>query len=173
MNNILETDRLHLRPFTLDDAGFILKLLNTPGWLEFIGDRNVRSIADAEKYLTDGPMKSYQINGFGLSAVTLAGTDVPIGSCGLIKREGLPDVDLGFAFLPEFTGKGYASEIAAAVLAYATNELKINRVLAITSLNNTGSINVLKKIGFEFESIIKMPDDDEELNLFSYTVDLS
>jgi len=168
MKSFLETDRLFLRQFDLSDAGFILQLLNTQGWLEFIGDRNVIKEEDAEAYLLNGPIKSYQTNGFGLSLVSLKDGEVPIGACGLLKRDYLDDADIGFAFLPEFIGKGYGYESASAIMSYAKNELNISRVLAITVPYNVASIKLLEKIGFRYEKIFKMPDDDEELFLYSH-----
>src|SRR5690349_10812658 len=114
--NILETQRLTLREFELDDAAFLLTLLNSPGWLKYIGDRNVRSIEDAEKYINDRLMSSYRTFGFGFYVVTAKDSEIPMGMCGLVKRDTLEDVDIGFAFLPEYFGKGYALESASAVL---------------------------------------------------------
>ncbi|MBI3134982.1 MAG: GNAT family N-acetyltransferase [Bacteroidetes bacterium] len=164
-----ETERLILRPFTLNDTSFILKLLNTAGWLKYIGDRHVHSLADAQNYLRQGPLKSYRVNGFGLSAVELISSGELVGMCGLIKRPGLDDVDLGFAFLPEFTGKGYATEIANACLAYAFNTLHLKRVIAITLPENKASIAVLQKVGMKPEGTILLPGETEQLRLFSTT----
>lgn len=111
---ILTTDRLVLRQFSLSDTAFILELLNSPGWINFIGDRGIRTEKDAEEYLLNGPMKSYQKNGFGLAMIALKESGEGIGMCGLIKRESLADVDIGYALLPAYTGQGYAYEIAAA-----------------------------------------------------------
>lgn len=164
---ILETERLILRQFTLDDAPFILELLNTPTWLQFIGDRNVHSIEDAEKYLLNGSMKSYAENGFGFYAVIEKGSGKNIGMCGLIKRDTLPDIDIGFAFLPNLISKGFGFEIASATLDYALNVLKIKRVIAIVNPDNEKSIGLIKKIGMQFEEMIKFGDDGKELMLFA------
>ncbi len=167
MEKILETKRLVLRQFTLDDSAFILELLNTPTWLQFIGDRNVHSIEDAENYLLNGSLKSYVENGFGFYAVVAKETGNPIGMCGLIKRDTLPDIDIGFAFFPNLISKGYGFEIASAMLDYALNTLKIKRIIAIVNPDNEKSIGLIKKIGMQFEEMIKFGDDGKELMLFA------
>ena len=128
--SILESDRLILREFNPDDAPFILLLLNNPSWLQYIGDRNIKTLDDANQYLLNGPMKSYRENGFGLSMVEIKDSHIPIGMCGLIKREALEHVDIGFALLPEFAGKGYAYEIAAALMDHARINLGISEIVA-------------------------------------------
>jgi RimJ/RimL family protein N-acetyltransferase len=163
---ILETERLMLREFELTDAKFIVELVNTPGWIEFIGDRNIKTEEAAIQYLQNGPMKSYRENGFGLGMVeTREGT--PIGMCGILKRENLEHPDIGFAFLPEFMGKGYACEIASSILSYAKDKLKLKIILAITDPRNKKSIKLLEKIGLKFSNTIHTPVDNEELMLFS------
>jgi RimJ/RimL family protein N-acetyltransferase len=161
---ILNTDRLTLREFSLNDAEFIVSLLNTLGWLQFIGDRNVKSIDDAKKYLLQGPMHSYQENGFGLWLVSLKDANNPIGMCGFLKRQGLDNADIGFAFLPGYAGKGYAYEAASAAMKYAQTGLGLDRIVAIASPNNDSSIKLLKKLGLQFERMVKM--ENEELMLF-------
>lgn len=163
-NLILETERLRLRQFTLDDTKFIIELLNSPGWIEFIGDRNVKTEEQAIQYLQNGPLKSYLQNGYGLSMVETKDGQ-PIGMCGILKRETLENPDIGFAFLKEFTGKGYAYEIANATLSYAMSKLKIPKVSAITLPNNIKSIKLLEKIGMK---LIKpfLSEKNEELLLF-------
>ena len=113
---ITESKRLVLRRFTVADSGFILRLLNAENWLKFIGDRHVRTTRQAEDYLLNGPVRSYEVNGFGLSLVALKADSTPVGMCGLLKRQELEHPDIGFAFLPEYTGKGYAFEIAEKTL---------------------------------------------------------
>ncbi|MBK7246012.1 MAG: GNAT family N-acetyltransferase [Saprospiraceae bacterium] len=163
----LETTRLLLRPFNLDDAPFIIKLLNSPGWLKYIGDRNVKTIEQAEQYMLKGPLKSYQEHGYGISMVVLKSDQRSIGMCGLIKRDHLEFPDIGFAFLPEYMGQGYAYEIARATLEYGIHTLKCSPILAITVLNNDSSIKLLKKIGMQFQNNIHLPQIEEELMLFS------
>jgi len=166
MKKILETERLILREFDLDDAAFIVELLNTPGWIKFIGNKNVNSPEEAKAYLQNGPMKSYELNGFGLSMVELKYVGVPIGMCGLIKRDTLDDIDIGFAILPEFAGTGYGHEIASATLDYAKSELGLKRVIGITGRENKISIRLLEKIGLEYERMTSLPKDKNEILLF-------
>jgi len=163
---ILETKRLVLQEFSADDAEFILTLLNTPAWLEYIGDKNVRTIEDAVKYLENGPIKSYIENGFGLWLVLLKSSRTPIGMCGLVKRESLDDIDIGFALLPGYSKLGYGYEIAQATINYATNVLQINKIVAITDVNNVPSIKLLNKLGLHFEKKLKLSENDTVL-LFS------
>lgn len=162
----LETERLRLREFTLDDTDFIIELLNSEGWIKFIGDRNVKTEEQARTYLIDGPMKSYSINGFGLSMVESKEDGTPMGMCGIIKRENLVHPDIGLAFLPEFNGKGYAFEIAAATLQYAKNTLGLSNVSAITLADNERSIRLLERIGLTFIQPFRFPGSNEELLLY-------
>lgn len=167
---ILETSRLVLREFTHGDDAFLLRLLNEPSWLRFIGDRGVRTLEDARRYVDDGPRASQARNGFALWCVVPKGTGEPMGMCGLVRRDALPGPDVGFAFLPEAWGKGFAVESAAAVLARARDVLGIRRVLAITDPDNAASIRVLERIGMVREGSVRMPG--EELDLALYARDL-
>jgi RimJ/RimL family protein N-acetyltransferase len=164
--NILETERLILRQFTTDDADFILRLLNEPSFIRNIGDRGVRTQDDARAYIFR-VTQSYEKNGFGLYLVVLKESSESIGMCGLIKREELEDVDIGYAFLPAFWSKGYAVESALAVKAYARDVIGLKRLVAITDPENQGSIRVLEKIGLRFERTIRLSEDDIELKLLS------
>jgi RimJ/RimL family protein N-acetyltransferase len=166
MKIILETERLILREFTTNDAEFIVNLLNSPGWLEFIGDRNVKNVTQANDYILNGPIKSYQENGFGLSLVELKRDKTPIGMCGLLKRDYLDYPDIGFAFLPNYTGKDYAFEVTKATINYAKNSLNIPCVMAITIPTNKRSIKLLERIGLKFIKIISSQTGTEELMLF-------
>jgi len=163
----LETVRLVLKKFTLEDSEFIRELLNTAGWLQFIGDRNVGTTDDARRYLEDGPLNSYNNSFFGLRLVQLKNDNVPIGMCGLVKRDYLDHPDLGFALLPNYTGRGYAFEIATKVIEYAFHILQEQKILAITLPANFSSINLLRKIGFGYERNFIVADTNEELSLFS------
>lgn len=165
--NILETERLILSEYENSDAAFIMELLNTPSWLQFIGDRNIKSLDDARNYILNTPVASYRKNGFGLYSVKLKDGNIPIGMCGLIRRESLEDVDIGFALLPQFEGKGYAYEAAAAMLDYAKTHLKLKRIVAITNIDNVSSIRLLEKLGLKFEKNIKFEKEEKELKLFS------
>lgn len=164
--SILETERLRLREFTLHDASFIVELLNSPGWLQFIGDRNVRTINDAQHYLVNGPVKSYKENGFGLSLVQRKEDGISVGMCGLLKRETLEHPDIGFAFLPQHQGKGYAYEIVATTLEYAFSTLKMGQISAITLPENTKSIQLLLKLQFKFIRTFSFTDGGELLNQY-------
>ncbi len=164
---ILETDRLILRELKLDDAAFILGLLNEPSFLQHIGDKGVRTPAGARNYLETGPIDSYRQHGFGLYLVASKSTKAPMGICGLVKRDVLDDPDIGFAFVPEFWSQGYAFESASAVLTYARETLGQERVLAVVSPDNQASIRLLEKLGLSFERMIQMPDEENEILLFS------
>lgn len=165
---VLETERLLLCRFTTDDAQFILTLLNEPSFLRYIGDKQVRDLAAAEQYLRNGPIASYERNGFGLYRVELRGSHTPIGMCGLLKREQLTDPDIGFAFLPAFWNKGFALEAASAVLQEARERLRLERICAITTLDNDASIRLLERLGLRFESVVRFSEDAEQLKLFSW-----
>ncbi len=163
---VLETERLFIRHLTPDDAEFMLELLNEPAFIRNIADRGVRTIEDAQVYIRNGPVASYAKNGFGLFAVEFKATSVPIGMCGLIRREVLPDVDIGYALLERYWHQGYASEAAAAVLAYGYEVIGLKRIVAITALDNDASAKVLEKIGLQFDRIISVPGYDGESKLF-------
>ncbi len=167
MNYIIETERLFLREFTLDDAAFIIELVNTQGWIKYIGDRNIKTEEQAKEYLQNGPLKSYAENGFGLSMVEMKNNRTAIGMCGILKRDNLEGPDIGFAFLPEFTGKGFAFEIANATMIFARDNLKLSTILAITVPGNKPSIKLLGKLGLKFARTFNFPNDKEELMLFS------
>lgn len=149
----LQTQRLLLQPFTTADAPFILTLLNKPSFIRFIGDKKVRTLEDARQYLLNGPIASYNVHGFGLLLVELKESQTPIGMCGLLKREELPDPDIGFAFLPDYWNKGFGFEAASAVMNDACKRLKLDRTLAIVNPDNDASIKLLEKLGFRFERV--------------------
>lgn len=162
---ILETERLVLRRMSAEDAEFILDLLNQPSFIKYIGDRHVRTTEDARQYILSRFVVSYEKFGYGFYLVELKPDKTPIGICGLVKRDTLPDADVGFAFLPEYWSQGYAFESAQAVMDYARNDLKLERILAITSKDNHSSGKLLNKIGLKFERLISV--NGEELKLFS------
>ena len=163
---ILKTDRLNIRWITLEDAPFILNLLNQPSFLRYIGDKGVRNLQDAVRYIETGPLASYERFGFGQFLVVLKNSGVPIGMCGLLKRDTLPDVDIGFAYLPEYWSQGFALEAATAVMNYARADLHLGRIVAITSPDNGSSIKLLGKLGLRFEQMIKLSEDQDEVRLF-------
>jgi RimJ/RimL family protein N-acetyltransferase len=166
MKTVLETKRLLLREFTLEDTAFIIRLLNSPGWLQFIGDRNVKNEAQAIDYLHNGPFKSYRDNGYGLYAVTLKDGNILIGMCGILKRPTLDYPDIGFAFLPDFMGNGYAFEAASATLNHAHQYLHLPTICAITDPANTASIRLLEKIGMSFVKSFQFSESNESLSLY-------
>jgi RimJ/RimL family protein N-acetyltransferase len=163
---LIETNRLQLRELDLDDARFIQELLNEADFIRYIGDKGVRTLQDARDYISSGPMDSYGQNGFGLYT-TCFRDGTPIGICGLVKRDGLNDPDIGFAFLARHCSKGYAAESAAAVLDHGRHVLKLPRIVAITSAENYNSIAVLEKIGLAFERMIRLSENGPELKLFA------
>lgn len=163
---VLETDRLTLRHATLDDAEFFLRLLNEPSFLRFIGDRGVRTLDDAGRYIADRLIASYEANGFGLWVVEQRAAPGPIGICGLVKRDPLPHPDIGFAFLPEFWLRGFAYESAAAVKHHAHTVIGIPRLYAITNPDNVGSIRIVEKLGLEFVDLIELTSGAPKVRLF-------
>ncbi len=165
---VLETERLALRWLTADDAPFILELLNDPAWLRFIGDRGVRTAEEARKYLLNGPIAMVERLGFGLYLTQRKLDGVPMGICGLIKRDGLDDIDIGFAFLPQFCGNGYAFEAASAVMVYGKTTFALRRIVGITSSDNAGSIRLLEKLSLKYERMVQLPKDDNETMLFAW-----
>lgn len=165
---VVETERLFLRQFSIADAPFVLRLLNEPSFLRYIGDKKVRNLKDAEQYLLNGPMASYEQNGFGLYLVELRESRTPIGMCGLLKRKELADVDIGFAFLPEFWKQGFAFEAAKAVMDYSQQQLKLKRVVAITNPDNESSIKLLERMGFKHERVINLTGDSDPVKLFTF-----
>ena len=164
---MISTQRLFVRPLTIEDAAFILTLLNEPSFLRYIGDKQVRNLEDARQYILNGPIASYERHGFGLCLMELKESHTPVGMCGILKRAELPDPDIGFALLPDFCNKGLAFEAATAVLNDARERLKLERLLAITSLDNDASIKLLERLGFRFEQVIELAADREPVKLFS------
>ena len=163
---VIETERLILRQLTPDDATFIFALLNEPSWIQNIGDRHIKTLDDARAYIRNGPAASYAKNGFGLYLVVLKEANESIGMCGLIKRDGLEDVDIGYALLPRFWSKGYAVEAARATIAYAREGVGLKRIVAIVDPANESSIRVLEKLGMQYEKMVRLSADDIDLKLF-------
>lgn len=163
-----ETERLNVREFRASDGEFILKLVNTPGWLKYIGNRGVSSVEEAQIYLLTGPMNHYQQWKYGLYRVALREDDKPIGMCGLIRRENLEHPDLGFAFLPEFVNNGYAFETTTAILKLAEKSFQIKTIDAITMPTNKAAIALLNKLGFSYLNDLQLKKDDDILGLYRY-----
>lgn len=164
--NIISTSRLELLEICEEDAPFILELLNTPSWLKFIGDRNLHTTDNAKKYILSRLIPSYKIFGFGFYLTKLKENNTSIGICGIVKRDFLEHVDIGFAFLPQYEGKGYGYESASAVMEYAKTTLGITTIAGITNSNNKSSIALLEKLGLQFQKMILLPNETEEIMLF-------
>jgi len=147
---VLSTERLRLRWANLQDADFVLDLLNQPSWIANIGDRNVRTLEQAEDWIAARLVMAYRTQGFGFWIVERSTDGERLGICGLTKRDTLPEVDVGYAFLPVHWGRGYAREAAAACLAHGRDRLHLRRVLAITGPDNLASSRVLEAIGMQF-----------------------
>jgi ribosomal-protein-alanine N-acetyltransferase len=162
----IETSRLVLRDLVDDDAAFIFELVNDPAWLRYIGDKGVRDLDGARAYIANGPHASYARFGFGLWRIELKETGTPIGLCGLLKRDTLDDVDIGYALLPRFGGQGYAFEAAEATWRQARDVLRLPRLVAIVSPDNQASIKLLEKLGLRYETRLKMKEDGTETALY-------
>lgn len=165
-STVLTTPRLRLRPLTVGDAGFVARLVNEPAFLANIGDKGVRSEADARRFILEGPWTQQPRAGYGQLLVEL-GDGTPIGVCGLLYREALELTDIGFAILEEFRGQGFASEAAAAVFDYGRSVLGIGRIVGLTSRDNIASVKVLEKLGLSFERMVRMSDDDPGTALYA------
>ncbi|MEM1134415.1 MAG: GNAT family N-acetyltransferase [Bacteroidota bacterium] len=164
---ITTTKRLSIELVTLADSSFFFKLLNSPNWLEFIGDRGIKSEADAVNYIQKNIIDSYNIHGYGFYKLVSLESKIAIGMCGFKKRDYLENADIGYAILPKYEGQGYTSEAAKAIVDYGFNVLQLNPILAITTAKNTASKNLLRKIGLKEIGIIKPNEVDVELLLFS------
>lgn len=161
-----ETDRLILKPFAVTDAAFILRLLNSPKWLQYIGDRKVYTEEDAANYIKVKVISQLERLGYGNNLVIRKEDNIPMGACGLYERPGFTLVDIGFAFMPEFEGKGYGYEAANRLLQAGKEEFAIQKVCAITIKENITSQKLLHKLGLQFIKNIFMEDDKEELMYF-------
>jgi len=165
--NILKTDRLLINRITLDDAAFILELMNDKDWIKNIGDRGMTTIEDAEEYIRTRFFKSYDESNLGFYGMVLKKTQQVIGVVGLIDREGIDHVDIGYGLLPEFRAKGYAYEATKAMYDYGFNDLKLDKIVAIVNPENPSSIKLLSKLGLEFEKMVQLPDEEIDIMLFS------
>lgn len=165
---IAETNRLIISKLTLEDASFILELTNTPHFIKYVGNKNLKTLEDAKNYLKEGTLKSYKNFGFGFYKLQLKQEqNKTIGTCGLVKREQLDHVDIGFAMLPGYEGKGFGLEASKEILKLAKNTFKLTRILAMTLPTNLNSIKLLEKLGLTYEKRVKPFEDDEELLLFA------
>jgi RimJ/RimL family protein N-acetyltransferase len=164
---IVETKRLLLRKITIEDAAFVLRLVNEPSFVSNIGDKGLKNLNDAERFILKGYWTNQEHSGYGMFLVELKGEGDSIGGCGLLYRKVLDVTDIGFAFLPEYWNRGFAYEAAAAILKYGHTTLEIKKIVGLTSADNLGSIKLLKKLGMDFEKTVKMSDDDPETFLYS------
>ncbi len=164
---VAETERLTLRHLEEEDAPFVLRQVNEPSWLRFIGDRGVRNLDDARRYVRDGPQASYARHGYGVWCVVEKTSGEPVGICGFVRRDALPEADVGFAFLPEAWGKGYAAESARAAIALGRERHGLRRVIAITTEDNSASRRVLVRLGFTPAGTTRLPGEERELLLYA------
>lgn len=163
----LETERLIIDELNESDASFTLAMLNDEDFIEHVVDRGIRTLDQARQYLREGAIRSYRENGFGMFAVRLKHGGDTIGMCGLVDREGLQDIDIGYGFLPTARGQGYAHEAAACVLDWGSKQRGLDRIVAIVGPTNRPSINLLERLGMQFESMVRLPDGDEEICLYA------
>ena len=164
---LMETERLRLRPVTVDDTALMLAVWNDPAFIENVADRQIRTVEQAREAIENGAQKLFEDYGYGPYCMSLKSDGSMIGICGLFRRENLEDPDIGFGVLPDFCGKGYAGEAAVAVVDYARSELRIDRITAIVSPTNVPSISLIEKLGLSFVRMITMPGDDEAICLYS------
>ena len=168
---VAETNRLLISKFTLKDAPFFLELVNSPNWIKYIGDRKTKTIKEAKERIKTGHLKSYETHGFGFYKLLLkAENNKPIGTCGLIKRDSLEYVDIGFAMLPNYESLGLAHEASSEIIKLAKNVFKLDKIVAITTPDNDSSIKLLKKLGLTYEKKVTPFEDEEELLLFAKTL---
>lgn len=170
--HLLETERLTLRPVVESDAALILALMNDPAFIQYVADRGLRTSDDAARYIAEKMLPGFRENGFGMNVVALKESGIPIGTCGLFKRKPVDDLELGFAFLRDFWGQGFAYEAASAMMAHGSNALGSTRIVAATSPNNVSSINLLEKLGLRFERLIFDEATHSELKLFGWNASL-
>ena len=168
---VLETPRLSLRELTLDDAGLMLAIWTDAAFVRNVADRGIRTLEQAQTAMRDGPLRLYEDYGYGPFRVALKACDTPIGICGLFRREGLDVPDIGYALLPDYYSNGYMIEASKRVLQFARDERGIGRLLAIVAPNNGASVRLLKKLGLEFERMIRLPGDEQDLALYSIDFD--
>ncbi len=166
MKPVLQTERLSLRRLTIVDAGLMLAIWNDPAFIRNVADRGIRTIAEARQAMKEGPLKLYEDYGYGPYRVALAGDDTPIGICGVFRRNGLDEPDIGYALLPDYYARGYALEAAGAVVEHARDDLEIGHLVAVISPGNTRSIQLVRKLGLEFERMIRLPGDTRDVSLF-------
>ncbi|MCA0152887.1 GNAT family N-acetyltransferase [Winogradskyella vincentii] len=170
MTNLgFNTQRLIVRPITIEDAPFVLELMNTPKWIKFIGDRNVHSVEEAEGYIKEKALPQLKTHGHTNNVVIRKKDGTKMGTCGIYHREGTDEVDIGFAFLPPYEGKGYAYEASSELMKFAKNQLKLNTIQAYTLEENTASRKLLERLGLELIGTGYLPNNNEELLMYRKT----
>lgn len=167
MTHTIITERLALSHASYADCAFIVELLNEPSFRRFIGDKGVRNLDDARRYLHDACLAHYAMHGYGLYRVGLRDDDAPLGICGLVKRDAFPEPDIGFAFLAAHWAKGYAFEAATAVLQEGRQVFGLTRILAIVDSENESSVRLLEKLGFGFERMVRMPGEAVDIRQYA------
>lgn len=161
----LTTERLTLRLVSVDDAPFVLELYNQPDFYRFVGDKQIRTVSEAQRYIEASMLRMQELKGVSLLVVEITQSRKPIGICGLVKRDTLTTHDIGYGFLPEAYGYGYGFEAAEAVVTYAKEDLKLEQLVAMTNNDNRRSISLLKKLGFRFEHVLQRYDNGRTLEL--------
>ena len=164
---LIETERLRLRPVTVDDTELMLAVWNDPAFIRNVADRGIRTVEQAQEAIKSGAQKLFEDYGYGPYCISLKTDGTMVGICGLFKRENLDDPDIGFGVLPDYCGNGYAGEAAAAVVNFAHDEFGIAVLTAIVSPTNTPSIGLIKKLGLTFDQMITMPGDEDAICLYS------
>jgi ribosomal-protein-alanine N-acetyltransferase len=162
-NNSFETERLIIRPMSLDDADLILELYNMPKFIEFIGDRNIKSLSDAENYIKAKFLPQFEKSGFGNYLIVLKEGNQKIGGVGIFEREGLDIVDIGFSVLERFEGKGLMFEAAQKVKSIGMDDFGLTKISAITVKDNFSSQKLIEKLGLKFQKYVTLPNETEEL----------
>ncbi|NIV17827.1 MAG: GNAT family N-acetyltransferase [Woeseiaceae bacterium] len=161
------TARLRLRRLTLDDADLMLGVWNDPAFIRYVGDRGIRTVVQAHEAMLEGPMMLYETYGYGPYRIALRDSDTPIGICGIFRRDGLDEPDIGFSTLPEYCGNGFAYEAACAVIEYARKDLGLSVLNAIVSPDNAASIGLIRKLGLSFERMYEWPDSGEQVAIYA------
>ena len=163
----IDTERLELCRLTLDDAGLMLAIWNDPAFIRFVGDRGIRTIDEARVALEEGAFRLYAEHGIGPYRMTLKSDGCAVGICGLFRRDGLADTDIGFSTLPQYCGRGYGFEAASAVVAHARVDARLNRLTALVSPQNIASVRLIEKLGMMFEKMVRIPGDTADVRLYA------
>lgn len=163
----IETERLLLSRLSLDDAGLMLAIWNDPVFIRFVGDRGIRTFDDARLAMQEGVFRLYAEHGFGPYRMSLKSAGAAVGICGLFRRDGLADTDIGFSTLPQYCGRGYGFEAASAVVEHARIDVRLTRLTALVSPQNVASVRLIEKLGMMFEKMIRIPGDAADVRLYA------